>query len=464
MHTKLRYSIGALGVALSVALLLFAVPDAHASVGAIGLGLAPMMAAAGSMFGGVGWNLMRDRETKSGSGGLPDDSDPEKNVKEAAKELKRIGDEMKKFAEEAQKQLKDTGTLTTELKGKVDVMAVEQTAAQAKFEARLAELEQKGARRPGPADNERPKSAGQLLVESEEVKKFCQSKQRGSVRIEMKTIFSADLIEDIIVPNRLPGIDPRPRKELRVRDLISPGRTSAPVIQYVQQTGFTNNADFVSEGKRKPTSDIAFTLKMANVSTLAHIYKAAKQLLDDMPALQSIVDDELRYGLMEVEDTQILYGDGTGLNLLGIIPQATAYAAAFAVDMETPIDVLRLAMLQSQLALFPATGFVLHDTDWARIELTKDSQGRYILANPTGMIGPTLWGKPVVTSMSMVVGTFLTGAFKRGAQIFDREDANVQVATQNEDDFVKNMITLRAEERLALAVKRPEAFVTGDLT
>jgi HK97 family phage major capsid protein len=123
---------------------------------------------------------------------------------------------------------------------------------------------------------------------------------------------------------------------------------------------------------------------------------------------------------------------------------------------------LRLAMLQAALAEYPATGHVMHPTDWARIETLKDGEGRYIIGNPQGSVQPTLWGLPVVTTQSIAVDKFLTGAFKLGAQVFDRWTARVEVATENEDDFIKNLVTVLAEERIALAVYRPEAFIYGD--
>ena len=64
----------------------------------------------------------------------------------------------------------------------------------------------------------------------------------------------------------------------------------------------------------------------------------------------------------------------------------------------------------------------------------------------------------------MTPDTFLCGAFQLGAQVHDRQQAQVTVATENEDDFVNNLVTILAEERLALSVYRPEAFVKGDLT
>jgi HK97 family phage major capsid protein len=104
----------------------------------------------------------------------------------------------------------------------------------------------------------------------------------------------------------------------------------------------------------------------------------------------------------------------------------------------------------------------MHPTDWATIETLKDADGRYIIGNPQGTTQPTLWGLPVVATQAITVRKFLTGAFKLGAQVFDRWSARVELATENEDDFIKNLVTILAEERLALAVYRPEAFIYGD--
>src|SRR5690606_29707971 len=126
-----------------------------------------------------------------------------------------------------------------------------------------------------------------------------------------------------------------------------------------------------------------------------HYAKASRQILDDAAQLRTYIDGRLRYGLAFKEEAQLLNGDGTGQNLLGIVPQATAYSAEFTPDSATAIDTMRLAMLQAALAEYPATGHVMHPTDWARIELTKDAGGQYIIGVPQGTASPTLWGLPV---------------------------------------------------------------------
>src|SRR5690606_3670422 len=107
------------------------------------------------------------------------------------------------------------------------------------------------------------------------------------------------------------------------------------------------------------------------------------------------------------------------------IPQATAYSEPIALSAPSSIDMIRLMMLQAALAEYPATGVVMHPSDWAWIETLKDNLGRYIIGNPQGSISPTLWGLPVVATQAMTVDKVLVGAFKLGAQVFDRWDARV---------------------------------------
>ncbi|ELY5941063.1 phage major capsid protein [Cronobacter malonaticus] len=373
-------------------------------------------------------------------------------------------------AEEALKEAQKTGKLSAETKETVDKMASEFNAlkeAEKTLKAALGELEQQVAQMPLANAAKVVETVGQTVISSEALKAFAASVEGGkrvSVPVNAALI-STDVPTGVVEPQRLPGIDTAPRQRLFIRDLIAPGRTAAPAIFWVQQTGFTNAAKVVPEGTTKPYSDIQFATQITPVTTIAHMFKASKQILDDFAQLQSTIDAEMRYGLKYVEEQEILFGDGTGAHLKGIVPQASAFSAAFEVEKQNGIDVLRLAMLQAQLARFPASGHVLHFIDWAKIELTKDSLGRYILANPAALSGPTLWGLPVVaTETAVFQGKFLTGAFNAAAQLFDREDANVVISTENADDFEKNMISIRCEERLALAVKRPEAFIYGAFT
>lgn len=378
-------------------------------------------------------------------------------------EIARLQNEVKGFAEDVIKKMNSGATVSEELKEKADEALTLSNELKSSLTARLDEMEQKLARR-GREGGDEHKSTGQLVIENEDVKAFMAARRsKGSVRVGVKAITSADASAGDLVPeDRRPGILMPGLRRMTIRDLITPGRTSSNAIQYVKETGFTNNADVVSESTQKPESDLTFDLVTTAVATIAHWVHASKQILDDAPMLQSYVDGRLRYGLAFVEEQQILNGDGTGENLSGIVTEASDYSAPIAVSGATMIDTLRLAMLQAELAEFPATGITLNPKDWTRIELTKDSEGRYIIANPANSTQPRLWSLPVVATQAMAEDDFLVGAFQLGAQIFDREDANVEISTEDRDNFVKNMVTIRAEERLAMAVYRPEAFVYGD--
>ena len=402
--------------------------------------------------------------------------DIERDAKAAAAALKQATDEVKSIAEKAVKEVQTLGSMQGETKAHVDKLLngmTEATKAVEAINARLDLMEQKSARRGGFDGPAEIKSAGELFVEDEKFKGFVGgSSRRGTVEVavERKNITSAtstlgttaDVSSSLVVAQRIAPV-PLPMRPMAIRALVAPGETSSNAIEYAVMVSRINNAATVAEGALKPQSDLTFDLRNARVTTIAHLYTASRQIMDDAPALRSIIDGEARYGLEYVEDAQMLYGDGTGVNLLGIVPQARAYAAPFAVTGETRIDRLRLAALTATLALYPASGFVLNPLDWAAIEMTKDGQGRYLVGDPTGQIAPRLWGLPVVPSFAMQAGNFLAGAFRTGAQIFDRMAVEITMSTEHADYYARNLIAIRAEERLAFVVKQPNAFVYGAL-
>lgn len=393
--------------------------------------------------------------------------DGTEEIKSLALELKGASDSVKKIAETTQAEMRNLGAVTGETKETADKLLIKQ----GELNARVTELEQQvaGNRTSGP---ERIKSLGEQVADNEEVKALMASGGRGKASVRVKAIVSALTTDangsagDLLVPDRRTGILGPATRRLTVRDLITPGRTETNAIQYVKETGFTNSAATVSEtaGTTKPQSEIKFDIATTPVTTIAHWMLATRQILSDAPQLQSYIDGRLRYGLALVEENQLLMGGGTGTDLNGIYTQATAYSSStLTISSPTAIDTLRVALLQASLAEFPATGIVLHPTDWANIELTKTTDGAYLFANPQSVATRTLWGLPVVATQAMTEDKFLVGAFQMGAQVFDRWDADVLVSTEDSDNFRKNLVTILAEERLALAVFRPEAFIKGDL-
>lgn len=398
----------------------------------------------------------------------------EKLLGEVQANLTRIESDVKKTAEEALKQSKDTGVTTVELKKSADELLIAHKGlidAQSKLtdrleqiETRNTDLEQKLAQRGGQRED--VKSLGARIAESDELKSFIAGGSKGTMRVvvPVKNAITSGSTSagDLIWSDRETAIVGMPKRGMTIRQLLGKGRTASNLIEYAKQVTRTNNARPVTEGASKPESNYVWDQADAAVRTIAHFVHVSRQALEDAGQLETEIDGELRYGLMLAEELQLLKGDGTGQNLEGLVTQATPYSAAFPVAGETLIDTLRLALLQASLAEYPADGIVLHPTDWARVELTKDGEFRYIFANVMQLAGPQLWGRPVVATQSMDEDEFLVGAFGMAATIYDRMDPEVLISSEHADNFTKNMLTIRAEERLALAVKRPAALITGD--
>ncbi|MCL4065336.1 phage major capsid protein [Pseudomonas sp. GX19020] len=374
---------------------------------------------------------------------------------------------MKAIAEDALGKAKSGEEMTAKVKEVADDALVKMN----ELTGQVTELAQKLAREGGQGGDD-VKSLGRRFVDSEDFKSWAEDgrARKGKADLAIKatittaTTNAAGSVGAASERTRLPGVLELPQRRLTVRDLISQGRIDNAAIEYIREKGFNNNAGMVAEGAVKPSSDIQLELVSTTAKVIAHWMKASRQALSDVSLLASLIDSRLLFGLDLKEEQQLLLGDGTGQNLLGIIPQATAYAIPTGIPTEglTVIDTLRIAMLQAVLAEFPATGHVLNPIDWAAIELLKDDIGRHIIGAPQGETPPSLWRLPVVETQAIAQGKFLTGAFQMGAQVFDLWDSRVETGFEN-DDFTKNLVTILAEERIALVVYRPEAFIYGNL-
>ena len=322
-------------------------------------------------------------------------------------------------------------------------------------------------------------SVGDAFVASEEFKAL----NGGRAGATMHSPFMAKSLSQKDIYSGLPtgtpdafgrierdGIVPIAQRRSRVRDLFPARTTNAAVIEYFRQTGFTNNASVVPEYASgnfgaKPQSSMTFVGEQAPVRTIAHWEAAHRNVLSDEPQLRSIIDNELLYGLRLTEDAQILSGTGTGEDLLGILNASDIQTYAWSDGETVPVadtkaDALRRAATLAYLAYYEPTGIIVHPSDWEDIELTKNEQGTYLLAmSVAGGAESRVWRIPVIDTPAIAEGTALVGAFGTGAQLYDREAASIRISEQHSDFFVRNAIVVLAEERLALAVKRPESFV-----
>lgn len=291
-----------------------------------------------------------------------------------------------------------------------------------------------------------------------------------TLRLMLKDITSGDVSTGIKLEPYIDTLVSMERQPLRIRDLLTVVPVQTDAVKYGKQTLRQNNARIVAEGTTKPYSNYKWEDATATIETIAHLAKLTLQALADAPRLAAEVESELRFGLALAEEAEILNGDGTTGHLSGLMDNATAYAVPAGMEagnILTPIDRLRVAILQIHLAYAVPDGHVLNPINVAEIDLLRrdpDHGGGYLFSRPDGDTGVArIWRLPVVESPSMVVNKFLTGAFKYSAHLYDRAGVAVAISTENDDDFETNKATMRCESRIGIGVRRPYGLVTGDL-
>ena len=376
-------------------------------------------------------------------------------LQEIKSALDKITDQVKEQGEKALAEAKSAGSLAQKTKELVDDLLLQKNELTERVKAVEQAATEKTAGQP------EQKSGGEQVVDSDAFRQFKERGFQGSMKVEVKAVTSA-AAGALIRPLYETEPVALQRRRFTIRNLLPVVPIATSSVDYPKQTTRTNAAAPVAESAAKPYSDYAWANATAPVRTIAHLAKLTRQAMDDAPRLIAEVESEMRYGLALVEEAQILNGDGTGQNLNGIVTQATAYAAPFTLAGATSIDMIRLGMLQAELALYPSDGIVLNPSDWTRMQLSKDSTNQYLFSDPQGVVEPRLWGLPVVSTPAMSIDKFLVGSFRFGATLYDRMGVEVLISTENVDDFEKNLATMRCEERLALAVKRPGAFIFGD--
>lgn len=273
----------------------------------------------------------------------------------------------------------------------------------------------------------------------------------------------------LIVPQYLPGIVPLNFKRLVVADLMASGTTTSNSIIYMVETTFTNAASSVAEAAVKPESALVFSQTTEPVSKIAHWIPVTEELLEDVPAITAYVDARLQLGVRLAEEDQLLNGNGTPPNLMGVMNRSGLATAVVRNSGATPPETNAEAILRQVTAIATTSfvypdGVVMNPTNWFSTVTMKDTQGHYFGFGPFNTVPTaTLWGLPVAVTPSIVANTSLVGAFGSMSQVFRRGGIRVEASNSHQDFFIKNLVAIRAEERLALAVYRPGAFgkVTG---
>jgi HK97 family phage major capsid protein len=273
----------------------------------------------------------------------------------------------------------------------------------------------------------------------------------------------------LVVPQYLPGIQSVLFRRLMVADLMASGQASSNAIIYMVETAFTNAAAPTAEGSAKPESALTFDQHTDPVSKIAHWLPVTEELLEDVTAIQSYIDARLTLGVQLAEEDQLLNGNGTPPNIMGVMNRVGLAAPVVrngaATPPETNVDaILRQITAIATTAFIYPDGVVLNPANWFTIATSKTTTGEYLGGGPfVSLPTASVWGTPVAVTPAIVANTALVGAFGTMSQVFRKGGIRVEASNSHQDFFIKNLVAIRAEERLALAVYRPGAFgkVTG---
>lgn len=216
----------------------------------------------------------------------------------------------------------------------------------------------------------------------------------------------------------------------------------------------------VTEGSLKPQSKLFYDSVTGTVKVLAHTLKVSKQALDDVVGLQNDINTDLIMGLADAEDYDFLYNSTSGI-LTNLYIQT--YTQAVTGDVGRCKAARHLVTMIHNVN-GQATGAVINPNDWELFDTSVGLDDHWLL--PGGIDGnePRLWRVPMAETSQIAPGTVLMGDFQQGAYIVDRESPNIRFSDQNNDDFEKNMYTILAEQRVGLAVPRPQMFAKLTLT
>lgn len=269
---------------------------------------------------------------------------------------------------------------------------------------------------------------------------------------------------EVIPAQYVAGIKYDPTRAVHVRQLLPQGSTQSEVVRFVRETAYDNGAAPIAQGGLYPESDFDLTAEDANVRKIGTYFRISEEMLADTAQLTSYLSARAPEKLLTVEDTQLLYGNGSGQNLEGVSYTATAFAAgsfAGSVVAANEFDVLAVAINQLALVNYTADYIMVSPTDFTKILLLKSTTHEYLKDQVYQGLQPSFLGVPVVVNTAITAGSYLVGNFAMGTQMWVRENLSLEFFREDGINVREGFVTVRLTERIALTNYAPLAFVSG---
>jgi HK97 family phage major capsid protein len=358
-------------------------------------------------------------------------------------------------------QVKEAGAASNEAKDAVRVLSEEFKAKIAEVNASLIEIAQKATSAPeGKGDK---LSAAEEFVKSAEFKEFAAGGKNARARVEVKNTVLADNTTTTWFDQQ-PGIVPGAFLPLNVYRSLPQYRTATDTVVLMREAAFTNNARGQTEGQAKAESAITFNKYNVPIETIAHFLKVSKQLIADAPAVVSYIENRLRWGLEAKVDDQLMNGNGTSPELMGLLDSGN-YTVYSPTSGDNLIQAINRAKYELWAAGYVADTVYVNPSDWGAQEIERESAsgGAYLYGAPGTVSGLNPFGVRVVITPRIAEGTFLIGQTSVAVSVWNRTGATIEMGYED-DDFTRNLVTILAEVRLGQGVAVPAAMLGGEFT
>jgi HK97 family phage major capsid protein len=342
-------------------------------------------------------------------------------------------------------------------------------------------------------ESPRAKSMGELFITSDAFKSIQVGSTFSTGAVEVASGWGAKgtLLEGsgapgsgsgggwLTTPEVVPGVVDTLFQRLTIADLIAPGTTTSNTLRYVVEGTATSGAAGVGEGGTKPQSTLGVGTRDEPVKKIATTLPVSDEMLEDASQVQSYINGRLGLFVRIEEERQILSGAGTN-ELVGFLDSGRAinrYARG-TVDSNAVAMFKALNGTRGSAFLEP-DAIVMNPANWAATRLLTDTAGQFFGGGPfqgpygngqniqqSGQVSGALdymWNKPVIVTSAIGAGTALIGSFRTASQLFRRSGLTIEASNSHNDYFERNLVMIRAEQRLGLAIYRPAAFtmVTG---
>lgn len=379
------------------------------------------------------------------------------DISEIKNLLDQQGTSIKSAMEKYQGQIDTLGKVDTEVKNELR----ELTESFKSLSTSLNEVAQKQADGFKAADP--VLTAGDEFVKSAQYQALVKGEAQ-KVRLEVKNTVTST--SNTVLADQRQGIIPGSFVPLTVRQVLRAIPVSSNMVNSIRETGFTNAAAFTAQGAAKPESSNTFAAYNVPVETVAHWIKVSNQLLADSPAIVAYIETRLRDGLAQKIEDQLINGDGTAPNLSGLTDAGNfiAYTPTAGDNLIDAINRLKYSMWATGNT--PDT-VIVNPATWGEMERTRETytggKGEYLYGMPGMNAGMNPFGLRIVISTYLAAGKIIVAKLDNSATVFNRSGSVIEMGYIN-DDFTKNLITIRAEERLGLGVDRPAGIYYGDFT